>query len=155
VDEAHYLQAAKTKIQTLLDQPGEYRINAVRQAFQDCMTEYCGVFRTADRMQKGLAELQEIKQKAERIYLDDKNACWNTELTEAIELRSLLTVGEVILTSALNRKESRGSHYREDYQDRDDVQFLQHTLAYHNADGVKIEGMPVVINQFQPQERKY
>ncbi len=155
VDEAHYLQAAKTKIQTLLDQPGEYRINEVRQAFQDCMTEYCGVFRTAERIQKGLTELQELKQKAERIYLDDKNACWNTELTEAIELRSLLTVGEVILTSALNRKESRGSHYREDYQARDDVQFLQHTLAYHSAAGVTIEGMPVVINQFQPQERKY
>jgi succinate dehydrogenase / fumarate reductase, flavoprotein subunit len=155
VDEAQYLQAAKTKIQTLLDQPGEYRINEVRQAFQDCMTEYCGVFRTAERIQKGLAELQELKQKAERIYLDDKNACWNTELTEAIELRSLLTVGEVILTSALNRKESRGSHYREDYQARDDVQFLQHTLAYHSGDGVKIERMPVVINQFQPQERKY
>jgi succinate dehydrogenase / fumarate reductase, flavoprotein subunit len=155
VDEAHYLQAAKTKIQTLLDQPGEYRINEVRQAFQDCMTEYCGVFRTEERIQKGLTELQELKQKAERIYLDDKNACWNTELTEAIELRSLLTVGEVILTSALNRKESRGSHYREDYQARDDVQFLQHTLAYHSADGVTIERMPVVINQFQPQERKY
>ncbi len=155
VNEAHYLQAAKTKIQNLLDQPGEYRINEIRQAFQDCMTEYCGVFRTEERMQKGLAELQELKQQAERVYLDDKNACWNTELTEAIELRSLLTVGEVILTSALNRKESRGSHYREDYQDRDDVQFLQHTLAYHNSDGVTIAGMPVVINQFQPQERKY
>ncbi len=155
VDEAHYLQAAKTKIQNLLDQPGEYRINEIRQAFQDCMTEYCGVFRTEEQMQKGLAELQELKQKAERIYLDDKNACWNTELTEAIELKSLLTVGEVILTSALNRKESRGSHYREDYQDRDDTNFLKHTLAYHSAAGVKVETMPVVINQFEPQERKY
>jgi succinate dehydrogenase / fumarate reductase, flavoprotein subunit len=155
IDAAQYHQAAKTRIKTLLEQAGEYRIQEVRQAFQDCMTEYCGVFRTAERIETGLQKLQLIKQQAAQIYLDDQSTCWNTELTEAIELQSLLTVGEVILTSALNRRESRGSHYREDYQNRDDEQFLQHTLAYHSIDGVRIEAMPVVINQFQPQERKY
>jgi succinate dehydrogenase / fumarate reductase, flavoprotein subunit len=155
VNEAHYQKIATARIQTLLKQPGEYRIGAIRQEFQDCMTEYCGVFRTAERMQIGLEKLNGIKQKAQRIYLDDQNRCWNTELIEAIELQSLLVVGEVILTAALSRQESRGSHYREDYQTRDDVNFLKHTLAHHEPSGVRITSMPVVINQFEPQERKY
>jgi succinate dehydrogenase / fumarate reductase, flavoprotein subunit len=155
VDEAKYLQAAKGQLQALLDHPGEYRINQVRQEFQDCMTQYCGVFRTAAIMQTGLQKLAEIKRKAERVRLDDRGTSWNTELIEAMELRSLLLVGEVILTSALNRKESRGSHYREDFEQRDDGNFLQHTLAYADAAGVRLEYMPVVVNRFEPQERKY
>ncbi|MFM2432802.1 MAG: hypothetical protein RLZZ511_4016 [Cyanobacteriota bacterium] len=155
VNEARYRQEAEARIKALLSQPGEYRIGAIREEFQDCMTEYCGVFRTAARMEIGLAKLQEIKQKAQQVYLDDQNTCWNTELIEAIELQSLLVVGEVILTAALSRRESRGSHYREDFQTRDDVNFLKHTLAYHEPSGVRIASMPVVINQFEPQERKY
>ncbi len=155
VDETRYLTEAKAQIQALIDQPGQYRINAIRQEFQDCMTEHCGVFRTAELIQSGLQKLEMLKQKAQQIYLDDKGTCWNTELIEAIELRSLLTVGEVILTSALHRQESRGSHYREDFATRDDGKFLQHTLAYHNPEGVKLDYMPVVVNQFEPQERKY
>jgi succinate dehydrogenase / fumarate reductase flavoprotein subunit len=155
VDKQQYLQAANAKIQALLDQSGKYRIAEVRQEFQDCMTHHCGVFRSAGKMQAGLEALQKLKQKAEQIYLDDKQTCWNTELIEAMELKSLFTVGEVILTSALNRQESRGSHYREDFQNRDDAKFLKHTLAYVTPAGVKVDSMPVVINQFEPQERKY
>lgn len=155
VNEQHYQSAAKTRLQTLLDQSGEHRIQEIRQAFQDCMTAHCGVFRTEALMQEGLEELHKLKQKAQRIRLDDQGTCWNTELTEAIELQSLFTVGETILSSALNRKESRGSHYREDYQTRNDEQFLHHSLAYYRADGVKVEPMPVVIKQFEPKERKY
>lgn len=155
VNEHTYLQAAKAKVQSLLDQQGEYRIEAIRSEFQDCMTHHCGVFRTAENMQAGLEALRKLKQRAEQVYLDDKNTCWNTELIEAMELKSLFTVGEVILTSALNRQESRGSHYREDYQNRDDDHFLKHTLAYHSDAGVRVDTMPVVINQFEPKERKY
>jgi succinate dehydrogenase / fumarate reductase flavoprotein subunit len=155
VNEPKYLQEAKAQLQGLLDHPGEYRINQVRQEFQDCMTQYCGVFRTAEIIQTGLQKLDEIKQKAQGIRLDDRGKIWNTELIEAMELRSLLLVGEVILTSALNRKESRGSHYREDFEQRDDVNFLQHTLAYCDPSGVRLEYMPVVVNRFEPQERKY
>ena len=155
VNETHYRHEAEERIQKLLDQPGKYRIQEIRQAFQDCMTENCGVFRSEAIMQGGLQQLHNLKQKAQKIHLDDKGKCWNTELTEAIELQSLLTVGETILSSALNRRESRGSHYREDYQARDDEQFLHHSLAYHSTDGVRVEPMNVTINQFEPKERKY
>jgi succinate dehydrogenase / fumarate reductase flavoprotein subunit len=155
IDEQRYLAEAQQQLQTLIDKPGEYRLAQIRQAFQDCMTEHCGVFRSEAVMKDGLAKLQEIKQQAQRVYLDDRDKVWNTELIEALELQSLLTVGEVILASALNRQESRGAHSREDFPDRDDTNFLNHTLAYHSSAGVEIQKMPVVIGLFQPQERKY
>ncbi|MGI0492255.1 succinate dehydrogenase/fumarate reductase flavoprotein subunit [Alkalinema pantanalense CENA528] len=155
IEGSRYLQEAKQTLQSLLDQSGQYRINEIRQAYQDCMTEHCGVFRTEAVMQEGISQLKALQEKAQRIYLDDKGTCWNTELIEALELRSLMMVGEMILTSALNRRESRGSHSREDYPNRDDGTFLQHTLASYGAEGVTLDYMPVVVNQFEPQERKY
>ena len=155
VQEGRYVIEAQQQVNTLIHQSGDYRIAEVRQAFQDCMTDHCGVFRTADTMQQGLEQLQQIQERAQRIYLDDKQALWNTEITEALELRSLLTVGQIILESALQRRESRGAHCREDFPDRNDADFLQHTLAYYSPAGVDISYRPVVINRFEPQERKY
>ena len=154
-DAQSYITEAQEQMQQLLNQAGTLRINEVRQEFQDCMTEYCGVFRSQEVMEAGLVKLQEIKAKYEQIYLDDKHPAWNTELIEALELRSIMVVGEMILTSALNRQESRGSHAREDFRDRDDERFLQHTLAYYSPAGIELNYMPVVINRFEPKERKY
>lgn len=155
LDEQRYLSQTQQQLQALLDQPGEHRINTVRQAFQDCMTEYCGVFRNESLMQEGLQKLRQLREQAQHIYLDDKGKVFNTELIEALEIQSLLIVGEVILTGALNRQESRGAHSREDYPDRQDESFLKHTMAYYSPAGVEIQYMPVVINMFEPQERKY
>jgi succinate dehydrogenase / fumarate reductase flavoprotein subunit len=155
IDEQHYLNQAKQQLQTLIDQSGQYRIAQIRQAFQDCMTEYCGVFRNEALMQQGLEQLHLLRQQAEQIYLDDKGTVFNTELIEALELQSLLLVGEIILTGALNRQESRGAHSREDFLERNDAEFLKHTLAYYSPAGIEIRYMPVVINMFEPQERKY
>lgn len=155
IDEQAYLNAAHARIQRLLEQSGTLRIAQLRQQFQDCMTEHCGVFRSETVMTEGLARLETLKAQYTQIYLDDRDRCWNTELIEALELQSLLIVGEMILTSALSRKESRGAHSREDYPDRDDQNFLQHTLSYFSPGGIDIAYMPVVINRFEPKERKY
>lgn len=155
IDEQKYINEAKTKIQGLLEQKGEYRINSLRQTFQDTMTEYCGVFRTEELMQQGLGKIQELQQQYSQIYLDDKSKDWNTELVEALELENLMIVGNIILSSAFKRKESRGAHFREDFPQRDDERFLQHTLAYYGDNQVNIQYRPVAITMFQPQERKY
>lgn len=155
VDEQHYLTAARERIQSLLEQPGTLRIATLRQQFQDTMSEHCGVFRTADIMQAGLNQVGALRQQLSLIKLDDQGTCWNTELIEALELQSLMVVGQTILASALNRQESRGAHSREDFPSRDDARFLHHTLAYATPDGVEIQPMPVVINRFEPKERKY
>jgi succinate dehydrogenase / fumarate reductase flavoprotein subunit len=155
IDERSYLHAAQEQINALLNQSGTTRIAQLRQTFQDCMTEYCGVFRTQELMHEGLNQLKQLQQQYQQIYLDDKGSCWNSELFEALELRSLMVVGEIILTSALNRQESRGAHFREDYPERDDANFLKHTLAYYSPAGIDLNYQPVVITMFEPQERKY
>jgi len=155
VDEEPYVREAQFQIQALLQQSGSYRIAQVRQAFQDCMTQHCGVFRTDESMRQGLQELQQLQQRYSQIYLDDKGSCWNTEITEALELRNLMIVGQMILTSACNRFESRGAHFREDYPQRDDAIFLKHTMAYYSPAGIDIQYRPVAITLFEPQERKY
>jgi succinate dehydrogenase / fumarate reductase flavoprotein subunit len=155
VDEQSYITAAKQEIQSLLAQEGKYRINQVRQEFQDTMTQFCGVFRTSELMGEGLEKIGEIQQKYTDIYLDDKGSCWNTELVEALELKSLMVVGNMILQSAFNRQESRGAHFREDFPNRDDGKFLKHTMAYYSPAGIDIQYMSVVVNMFEPKERKY
>ncbi|MEC4817224.1 MAG: succinate dehydrogenase/fumarate reductase flavoprotein subunit [Scytonema sp. PMC 1069.18] len=155
VDAQRYITEAKQQIQTLLNQSGKYRINHIRQSFQDCMTQYCGVFRTQELMREGLTKIQALQQQSSQIYLDDKGSCWNTEIIEALELRSLMIVGRMILESAINRQESRGAHFREDYPERDDANFLKHTMAYYSPAGIDVQYRPVSISMFQPQERKY
>ncbi len=155
LNEQSYLSAAQNKINALLEQSGTTRIGQLRQAFQDCMTQHCGVFRTEDIMREGLNQLKQLQQQYQQIYLDDKDTCWNTELIEALELSNLMLVGEIILTSALNRKESRGAHSREDYPQRDDANFLKHTMAFYSSAGIDLNYRPVTITRFEPQERKY
>ena len=155
MDEQQYLQAAQTQLQQLLDQPGDLRINQIRQQVQDCLSLYCGVFRTDANITEGLNQLQALKAQYARIRLDDRAKLWNTELIEALELQSLLVVGEVIMTGALQRCESRGAHSREDFPDRDDANFLKHTLAYYSPAGIDLQYMPVNTSMFEPQERKY
>jgi succinate dehydrogenase / fumarate reductase flavoprotein subunit len=155
IDEQPYLDTAQGQINALVNQSGTLRINQLRQAFQDCMTEYCGVFRTQESMSEGLNQLSRLQQQYQEIYLDDKGSCWNTEIIEALELRSLMVVGEIILTSAVNRQESRGAHCREDYPQRDDTNFLRHTLAYYSSAGIDLQYKPVSITLFEPKERKY
>lgn len=154
-DAQSYITAAKQRINYLLNQKGTIRIQELRQQFQDAMTEHCGVFRSEETMKQGLRRLQRLAEDYGKIYLDDKGNCWNTEIVEALELQSILLVGEMILTSAYNRKESRGAHSREDYPQRDDSKFLQHTLAYYQMGDIEIKYMPVVVNLFEPKERKY
>lgn len=154
-DPAPYLEDARDTLQSLLDARGSYRIGEVRQAFQDCMSQHCGVFRTESLMREGLEQVERAIAQAEQVYLDDKGTVWNTELIEALELKNLMRVGQMILSSALERRESRGAHAREDYPDRDDANFLKHTLAYYSPTGIDIRYRPVTITRFEPKERKY
>jgi succinate dehydrogenase / fumarate reductase, flavoprotein subunit len=155
IDAQRYITEASANIQSLFDQPGQQRIGQLRQTFQDCMTQHCGVFRTESVMREGLNQLQQLQQQYQQIYLDDKGKLWNTEIIEALELSNLFVVAQLILASALNRQESRGAHFREDYPQRDDGNFLKHTLAYYSPAGIDLQYKPVAITMFEPQERKY
>ena len=155
LDEARLLEEANSEREQLFELTGKHRLDSIRRQFQDCMTNYCGVYRTEELMTEGLEKLAQLRSQLANVRLDDRGHIWNTELTEAWELRNLMTVGAAIMTGALHRKESRGAHSREDYPNRDDPNFLKHTLAYIQDGDVCIDYRPVVINRFEPKERKY
>jgi succinate dehydrogenase / fumarate reductase flavoprotein subunit len=119
--------------------------------------ERAGVVRSGEGLAEMLEKLTELKERYATLRLMDDARAFNTELMEVIELGYLLDCAEATVAGALARKESRGAHYREDYPNRDDANFLQHTLAYRTEKPGKVDlrYKPVVITQFQPKERKY
>ncbi|MEE3716254.1 succinate dehydrogenase/fumarate reductase flavoprotein subunit [Tumidithrix elongata RA019] len=162
-DPTIYQREAESKNKKLLTHQGNTRIAELRQALQDLTTEHCGIFRDRTSLTEGLEKLQGLKHRyAEDLHLDDRGEVFNMELTAALELGSLLTVGEIIMTSALSRQESRGAHSRSDYPNRDDSNYLQHSLGYLDGNTVKTAFRPVNLSlqavdrdRFTPQERKY
>ena len=99
------------------------------------MQQKCAVFRTHDLISKGIEEYSQVETSMDEINIKDKSLIFNTDLVEALELHNLMAQSKVTLYSALNRTESRGAHAREDYKDRDDVNWLVHSLAWLNEDG--------------------
>lgn len=137
---------------------GTERLATIRKEMAKSMEDGCGIYRTAQTMQATCDKLAELKQRYKNIRLDDKSKGWNTEWLLAIELGYLLDVAEAMAHSALNRRESRGSHQRLDgYTERDDVNFLKHSLAYYQGPDAapRIDYGPVKITTSQPATRAY
>jgi len=119
------------------------------------MFDDVGVFRTEEGMKQALKKLAEYKERYRHVRIADTGRIFNTELLNAWELGNLLDVAEVVAACALNRKESRGGHAREDYPDRDDKKWLKHTLVWKKDGKFKIGYKPVVITKYQPKARVY
>ncbi len=135
---------------------GSERIADIREEMQATMEDSAGIFRSGESLSKGVDQLAELQQRLERVQLHDETQVFNTELVAALELANMLDIAETILQSALQREESRGAHQRTDFSARDDTRFLDHALAYRDADGaVRIERSPVTITRWPPGERVY
>jgi succinate dehydrogenase / fumarate reductase flavoprotein subunit len=139
---------------------GGERIARIRKELQETMDLNAQVYRTEATLKQALTDIAELKRRYRHISIQDKGARYNTDLLEAIELGFLLDLAEVTVVSALERKESRGGHAREDYPSRDDVNFMRHTMAYRTEDasgetGVRLDYKPVVVTRYEPMERKY
>ena len=134
---------------------GSERIADIRTDLQKTMEQGAGIYREQESLEATCAELLKLKERYTRVQVDDNSSVFNTELTTALELGSLLDVAETVAHSALLRRESRGSHSRMDYEERDDENFLCHSLAYHTDGEPRIEYQDVVITRWQPQERTY
>jgi succinate dehydrogenase / fumarate reductase flavoprotein subunit len=131
------------------------RVADIRRELQVLMMDKVGVFRVQDQMSEAVDEIHELQERYEHVSIQDKGKKFNTELLEAIELGYLLDLAEVTAESALARTESRGAHSREDYPERDDERWLQHTLAYRTLTGVELRYKPVRITRFEPKPRTY
>jgi succinate dehydrogenase / fumarate reductase flavoprotein subunit len=151
-------------IEHMRDAGGSERVAAIRQELQATMDINAQVYRTEGSLKQALADLEGLKARYANVSVQDKGKRFNTDLLEAIELGFLLELSEVLVTSALARNESRGGHFREDYEARDDVNFMRHTMAYRPpvsadklefADEVRLDYKPVTVTRYQPMERKY
>ena len=150
------VKAEEAKIyDDLLTRNGPENPYEIRKELRGMMTECLGVFRTGELMQQGLDRLAELKERFTNIHLKDPGRYYNTNLFHVLELENLLDLGEAMLTGALARTESRGAHARRDYPDRDDENFLKHTLVFKKDSGLELDYKPVTITHWKPIERKY
>jgi len=139
---------------------GSERVAALRKDMQETMDMNAQVYRTEATLKQALSDVQELRARYKNVSVQDKGTRYNTDLIEAIELGFLLDLAEVTVVSALERKESRGGHAREDYPNRDDVNFMRHTMAYKSEDVsgedyVRLDYKPVTVTRYEPMERKY
>ena len=145
----------KQRIHTLRDRKkGEYP-GMIRKEMQKVMTEKMGIYRSQSQMKKAERALNELRNLYQNVYTGDKNIKFNSNILEIFELGNLLDLAYITTSCALNRTESRGAHSRDDYPERNDEQWLQHTLARLMGDKVEISYKHVDISIWEPKPRKY
>ncbi|MDF2573443.1 MAG: fumarate reductase [Agromyces sp.] len=155
--------AVRRMLEELRDSNGTERIAAIRKELQDEMDKNAQVFRTDESLAHVTEVIAGLRERYRNVAVQDKGKRFNTDLLEAVELGFLLDLAEVVVFSARNRKESRGGHMRDDFPNRDDEQYMQHTMAYlsgdpHSSladDHIRLDWKPVTITRYQPMERKY
>jgi len=144
------------EIETIKTSNGTESVPGLRAELQAGMTADAGVFRSKESLERQLKLIDDLLARFKNIRIDDKSNTFNTDLQEAIELGHMLEFSKFIVVGALNREESRGGHYREDFPERDDERFLKHTFATMDKDyNIDIEWGEVTLGKFEPKERSY
>ena len=146
---------AMQQLDSIRNSDGQERMIDIAAEMKQVMFDHVGVFRVEDGMQEAVDKIRELKGRFKEIRVDDKGLKYNMNLIEAWELSNLIDIAEVTAVSALARKESRGAHSRDDYTERDDKNWLKHTLAWMEKDGVRLAYKPVQITKYQPKARTY
>lgn len=146
---------ARAQFDAILNNGGSENAMDIAATMKTTMNDHVGVFRTDEGMEQALDTLRELKERFKHVRVTDRGKVFNTELLNIWELGNLLDLAEVTTACALARKESRGAHAREDYPQRDDVNWLKHTLAWVKDGRIELRYKPVVITKYQPKERVY
>ena len=152
------IELAMSRLNTLNESESGYEVADVKKQLQTCMQNYFGVFRRGEFMEKGVKELEEIREKSENLYLKDKSIAFNTNRVEALELQNLLEVAEATAISAMMRDESRGAHARDDFPERDDENWLCHSLydpVEKKLGKRDVNFVPKEVEAFPPKMRSY
>ncbi|MCR6689217.1 succinate dehydrogenase flavoprotein subunit [Cellulomonas sp.] len=166
----------EAELETIRTRGDGERVADIRRALQETMDANAQVFRTQESLTQALADLKSLRKRYQAVSVQDKSRTFNTDLLEAVELGFLLDIAETVVVGALNRAESRGGHFREDYPNRDDERFMRHTMAYRRplasadkpaGDGafdhtevfddyqLVLGSKSVAVTRYQPMERKY
>ncbi len=149
--------AAYDGVMELLARTEGERAAVLRAELQETMFARCGVYRSAPLLAQAWGEVVDLRERARRLVVDDKGSRYNTDLGEALEIGFLLDCAEATVASAQARTESRGAQAREDFPDRDDVNWLKHTFAFRWSDGAPphLAYKPATITRFEPKPRVY
>lgn len=146
---------ARSQFETLKNGSGKENAFTISTEMKRVMFEDVGIYRTGSVMESALDKIMELKERFKEVHVTDTGKIFNTELLNAWELGNMLDVSELVTVCALNRAESRGGHSREDYPQRDDDNWLKHTLAWKDNGKIKVDYKPVVITKYQPKARVY
>lgn len=146
----------------LRDGSGTEKVGEIRKELQDVMDADMQVFRTADTIHNAINKITELEERYKNISIQDKGKRFNLDLLEAVELGFLLELAKVMSVAALHRQESRGGHFREDFPNRDDENFMKHSMVYADKEaelegiaGLRFDTKPVIFTRYEPMERKY
>ena len=128
---------------------------AIRDEMKATMIEKVGIFRDAEKMTDALQTVKRLQERYKKVHVNYRGRRFNLDLLRTFELGMKLDLAEIIARGALDRKESRGSHARTDYKERDDANWLKHTMAHYTPDGPRFDYKPVEITKWQPEARRY
>jgi succinate dehydrogenase / fumarate reductase flavoprotein subunit len=143
------------KINSLLESHGTERTSVLRETLQCLMTGQCSVFRNGQTLEDAFRQVHLLKKRFLNVGLTNNSRIFNYELQEALELNNMLRTAEVIVYSALQRQESRGAHFRSDYPERNDEEWLKHTFVNETPTGLKESYKPLASGRFAPEKRRY
>jgi len=146
---------ARQRIARLTDGKKGPHGGQIREEMQTVMMEKVGIYRREEDMAEAVKKVQELRGRYHDVRVQDTGRSFNTDLLDVLELQNLLDLSLVTTETARNRKESRGAHSREDYPDRDDENWLKHSLAFLDNDQVRIDYKAVDISVWEPKPRKY
>ena len=153
-----HLNATKARLQSIFDREPNENWASIRNYMANEMTKGIGVFRDQTSMEGAKTAIDDVTDRVPKMSVQNKGKVFNTDLIFTLEMEFMADVARGIVHSALTRKESRGAHFRTDITERDDENWLKHTLAYHDAeseDGVRVETSPVTITKWKPVKRVY
>jgi len=151
----HFLPDTARKIAAILARKEGESTPVIRTALNEAMQTHCGVFREEKALKEGLEKVMELQERFKNISLTDRSGYYNTELPALIELGNMLEISGAILLGALKRRESRGAHFRTDYPERDDKNWLKHTMVSLKNGEYKLRYSDVSITIFEPEARSY
>jgi succinate dehydrogenase / fumarate reductase flavoprotein subunit len=149
------IDAAAHRVETIRSCEGGEDPYQLRKELWEAMDTFVHVFRDTSGLEKAGAKLAELRDRYAGIGIKDRSAVFNTNLRDALEIGNMIELAQTVVAGAIQRKESRGSHFMVEYPRRDDANFLAHTIAYRTKDLPRISRAPVAITKWQPMERKY
>ena len=151
----HPDKPAREEIAAILARTSGENVADIRAHLQDVMMDKVSVVRSAESLNSALAEVESLRDAYARVVVQDKGEIFNTDITEALECGYMLDLAEAVIVGGLAREESRGAHYRADFEKRDDANWLAHTVITKDGERLDVTKKPVTITTFEPKERVY